>query len=513
MLSDQPADYSLPYPTWNDHQKDMCEKAVSLPEGKVLMLSAPCGIGKSGVPGLVSYFRPGTTVLVRSIDLQNQYSTTIPFFKSIWGRSRDPNICVNLDVIDTFSTIYDARPYKIDCPYRKPREDCDVFSECPYEISKAEVLSARARVLNYSFAFHARWWRGITTDLYCDEAHELITTLSGLVSIDTSEYTRKTFDLPDFQLAIGRSPFAMKMTKEWLGKAINAITPFTKAKDIKIKRSAEWNKEKFQNLLSTLEDSDDYSNWYVHSRPGERLRLKPIIPGEYAHRILTPRARSTVLMSATLGNPIVLVRWLGIPLDGYEYVDLPHVFPEENRRVYLPKDAPKLSWRSRPKDYDKQIELIRNILRAHEGEKGIVHTASWKHSQMIADAIRGNGRRVILPDSGRRLESIREFKESALGTVAISPSWSTGLNFPHDECRFAIIAKVPFRPWNDPIVKARLELPGGRDWYDWEACQQVVQAANRGIRFRDDYCTSYVLDRNWSRVKRMAPGWFNVEVV
>jgi ATP-dependent DNA helicase DinG len=513
VLSDNPSDYGLPYPEWNPRQDEMCEKALNLDEGQFLMLEAPCGLGKSGVPGLVSHFRPGTTVLVRSIDLQNQYSATIPFFKSLWGRARDPNLCVHPEVIDTFQTIYDAKPYRIDCPYRKPKDECDYYSECPYEVAKAAVVDARARVLNYSFAFYCQWWRGITEDLFCDEAHELITTLSGLISINISDRTRQAFDLPEFQLAIGRSPFALRITKEWLGKAINAILPFTKSKDIKVKREAEWNRERFQNLSRVLERDDDYGNWYVQSKPGDRMTLKPIVPGEHAQRILIPKARSVTLMSATLGNPIVLVRWLGIPLDGYEYISLPHAFPAENRRVYLPKGAPKLSYRSKSKDYEKQMGLMHDILEAHKDERGIVHTASWHHSHMIADAIKGNGRRVMLPDPGRRLGSIQDFKDSPPGTIAVSPSWATGLNFPYDECRFAIIAKMPFRPYNDPIVKARLELPGGRDWYDWECCQQVVQAANRGVRFADDKCTTYILDRNWSRVKRMAPQWFKVDEV
>jgi len=103
-LSNNPQDYGLPFPEWRKYQDEICARAVDLEPGKVLMVEASTGYGKSGIPALVSHFRPGTTVLLRTTDLQSQYVNTLPVFKSIWGQGRQPNVCVNSDHVSSFQS-------------------------------------------------------------------------------------------------------------------------------------------------------------------------------------------------------------------------------------------------------------------------------------------------------------------------------------------------------------------------------------------------------------------------
>ena len=89
-LSDNPHDYSLPFDDWYGNQKSACEVALGLDPGQVLILQGPTGTGKSGIPAFVSHFRPYTTVLTGSRDLQSQYATTLPMFDVIWGQDHYP---------------------------------------------------------------------------------------------------------------------------------------------------------------------------------------------------------------------------------------------------------------------------------------------------------------------------------------------------------------------------------------------------------------------------------------
>ena len=515
-LSDNPGDYGLPYDSWRPHQKEICEKALNLEPGGVLLCQSPTGTGKSGIPALVSHFRPGTTVLLATTDLQAQYQSTLSMFKSVWGQGRLPNVCVHPEHVATFEAIYGTKPFRSECKYRKPSE-CEYSGACPYEIAKAECISSRARVLNFHYANFARWWRGILNeeaDLFIDECHRLPTVLSSLVAVEMGKRTRDWFGLPDFPLALGGAPVMLKRAAQWASKCEAVLLPLTSAKDIKLQRSAKNWRTNLGALAATLGDAGE-AEWYIESRPGEKFFARPVVPGPYSSRLLDYHARSTVLISATIGDTegaAVLARELAIK--DYEFVTYPHVFPPETRPVFFYKDAPRLSYHSTPEDYTKQLEMIVRVLKEHAGQKGIIHTASWKHAETIAKGLSraGMDERVFVP-RGDRATSIRQFKGSENGTVVISPSWGEGLDFPDDECRFTVIAKVPFLSFSDPVVRLRVKRRGGRQWLDWNAALSIVQAAGRGTRHEEDYSVTHILDGNWTRVAKRAPDWFEWQTI
>jgi len=511
-----PQDYGLPFESWRPLQAEICERAANLEPGKVLMIEAATGYGKSAVPALISHFRPGTTVLLRTTDLQSQYVDTLPVFKSIWGQGREPNICVNPDHVSTFQSVYGSRPFRSECKYKKPSL-CPNFSSCPYEQAKIACMEAQARVLNCSYARYARWWRKLLTgdvDLFIDECHNLPVTLSGLVSIQMNENYRSRYNIPPFPHAIGGAPVMLRKAANWASAAEAALLPLTKSSDIKLQRRAKNKRAELGEFATTARNADD-AEWYVESRPGDKFFARPVVPGPYSRLLLDPGARSTILMSATIGGESgakVLAKELAI--DEYEFVSYPHIFPKENRPVYFAKNAPRMSYSSTDADYNKQIEMMADVLSRHPDEKGIIHTASWKHAERITKGLRRYGYRgrVILP-RGDRVRSIEEYKRARGEVVAVSPSWKEGLSFDDDLCRYTIIAKCPFPSFADPVVKLRAKRKGGRGWIDWQTALAVVQAAGRGVRSETDFATTYILDGNWPRVARMVPDWFEWEKV
>ena len=516
QLGNDPQEYGLPFPSWRPGQRDACERTLNLEPGGTLMLEQPTGAGKSGLPALVSHFRPGATVLLRTTDLQSQYTSTLPVFKSIWGQGRLPNICVNPDHISTFQSVYGSRPFRSECKYKKPNS-CPQYCSCPYEVAKAECISARAKVLNCSYARYARWWRELLTgevDLFLDEAHNLPTVLSGLVAIQMDEGYRRRYNLPPFPLAKGGAPIMLKKAAGWASAAEAALLPLTKTDDIKLQRRAKNKRAELGEFAAIAGDTGD-AEWYIESTPGDRFFARPVVPGPYSRLLLDEGARSTILMSATIGGEkgaAVLAKELAI--EEYEFVSYPHIFPKENRPVYFAKNAPRMSYSSTDKDYQRQVELMVKALKNHPDQKGLIHTASWKHAERITNALRKSDYRgiVFLP-RGDRVQAIEKFKKMQGAAVAVSPSWKEGLSFDDDLCRFSIIAKTPFPSFADPVVKLRAKREGGRGWIDWITALAVVQAAGRGVRSETDFATTYILDGNWTRVARMAPDWFEWEKV
>jgi len=127
---------------------------------------------------------------------------------------------------------------------------------------------------------------------------------------------------------------------------------------------------------------------------------------------------------------------------------------------------------------------------------------------MLAGVV-GNGR-LHVPSLGSSAAQVEQFRKVP-DRVVIAPSWREGLDFPDEDARFCIVAKVPFLSLGDPVVSLKLRREGGQRWYSWKAAMAVVQAAGRIVRHEADYGTTYILDANWKRVGKQAPAWFDVQ--
>jgi len=516
-LTDKPSDYGLPGDQWYPNQKDVVRKALNLEKDKVLFLEAPTGSGKSFSPALVSKFRP-VTVMVATRDLQRQYENSFDWFKIVWGQTHYP--CILPSKMELYEKAYGEAPTRKDCTINLKRESCAVYSDCPYEISKKEAARSDAMVLNYAYAFFTGWWRqNGQRDIFCDEAHRLPDVLADLISIEISERQRQQYSLPVFPLISGGSSRAIDGIRSYIDKCMRAINDWRDlAKSIGGDEKQMLKCDRFKNKIESLQNAlvvAEPDTWYIAS--GEklgRLIARPIFPKNYSSGVIDPNSRSVVMMSATIGDHNVLASRLGIPLETTEFMSVPHGFPKRNRPVIWIANAPSISSKSTPLDYEHQADIISNLLNGSPDQKGIIHTTSWSHTDHLADLLskRGHADRIFVT-KGPRVKTVTKFRNSKQGTVAISPSWSEGLDFPDDDARFAIIAKIPWRSLGDPVTRLRLQSEGGREWYDWTACLGVVQRAGRVVRHANDWGITYIVDSNWSRVKRLAPKWFEVTKV
>lgn len=106
--------------------------------------------------------------------------------------------------------------------------------------------------------------------------------------------------------------------------------------------------------------------------------------------------------------------------------------------------------------------------------------------------------------------TVEKFKESTEPKVLVSPSLVTGWDFPYDECRWQIIAKIPFPDGRSEVMQARQRIDP--DYGMYLAVQSLVQACGRGMRAPDDFSEVYVIDNHWewfvSKYKGMFQNWF-----
>ena len=77
----------------------------------------------------------------------------------------------------------------------------------------------------------------------------------------------------------------------------------------------------------------------------------------------------------------------------------------------------------------KTIPILQEILKKHEGDKGLIHTHSYKCQQYITRNL--NNSRLISHTSQNREQILNFFEKDENPLVLISPSMSEGVDLPY----------------------------------------------------------------------------------
>ena len=120
-------------------------------------------------------------------------------------------------------------------------------------------------------------------------------------------------------------------------------------------------------------------------------------------------------------------------------------------------------------------------------------------------------------NSENRADQLELFKKSGQPLVMLSPSFDRGVDLPDDECRCIIVCKVPYLNLGDKQVAARLKAPGGDQWYVFKALQTLMQMTGRGVRNKQDWCDTWILDQQFgallARTHQYIPQWWKDSII
>ena len=235
-------------------------------------------------------------------------------------------------------------------------------------------------------------------------------------------------------------------------------------------------------------------------------RFDPVWPADYAERRLFCGIKRVVLTSATI-RPKTL-ELLGIGHGDVDFQEYPSSFPVGRRPVYFVPSV-RMDKRATPGHMRAWISKIDAIIRPRLKGKGIIHAVSYQRAQWIARNSEFAGH-MFVHNTGTARETIAKFKEAVPPAILVSPSVSTGFDFPDDECRWQILCKVPFPDTRDLVTKARSDRD--RDYPMYQAMQEIVQMAGRSTRSEDDWSEVLIVDDHfewfWPKFKKFAPKWF-----
>lgn len=197
----------------------------------------------------------------------------------------------------------------------------------------------------------------------------------------------------------------------------------------------------------------------------------------------------------------------------YSGISVGSSFPVSQRPIRVYPIA-AMSRKNKGSAYPQMLDAITIILSNHEGENGLIHTVSYDLNTYLFDhLIQKHTNLITYRSSSDRQQKIDQFIYTVEPTVMLAPSLDRGIDLPDNTCRFIVICKIPFPSLGTKQVSARLYSKGGQLWYNVRTIRSLVQMTGRGMRNENDYCVSYVLDKQfvtliWRRNKHLLPDWW-----
>lgn len=504
---------------WWKYQRETTQEIVeAFTRKRFVFLNAPTGSGKTIISTAVQRALGITSVnLTHTKALQSQYTKTLPWATIVTGRNNYPCRLPKDELLIGDSNLNaDEAPcaHGERCQYQR--------GGCGYYDMLHEAAENPQTVINYAYGcriFQLPNMRRLDYAdrnpfhrelLVCDEGHLAEDAVVGVaqVRIYPHRWGEIGAVLPPYSEKVG----AWVNWAEVVRPVIAEQVAKARATAQETRNTKDW--KEFSRLNAMLRSAEevrrirDHQAWLIGEEKNSYI-LRPIWGNTVAERILWGKFPRVLIMSATLGDTGILAQKLGIPMVEVHSIDVPSVFPPENRPVYY-WPVVKLNHRSGDEDYERLAKAVDYIANqpALKDKKGIVHTGSYK----VADQLY---KRLAKVDFAQRYmshgtplseEVIARFRDSEKPYVLLSPGATTGIDIPY-VVGWQIIAKVPFSNLGDRIVRARREYVApdgtafGKKSYDSDAMQTIIQAAGRAVRAPDDRGVSYILDGNYAMLQ------------
>jgi len=502
---------------------------------KVILLSAPTGIGKSLIAASVAAYFESSFVVTASKHLQDQYTRDMPWFKPNKGM---PNFACHkmmekhgIDLTETDFAVQnkwtcDMGPCSVTveenkekvkkvCKYKpkladvaegKVRQD-----DCLYYLQKYQSLIASHSIWNYASYFQMMKYQKEKYAEYLnkkvavfDEAHRIEDQIIQFVGIDIYErnLTECKIDVENYNLE--DIDDVMKLSdglSESYARQISSLEEsraFAENPDYEIVQTLENKYKKYAEARAEI-----YSNkqnfilnkpYYDEGGKFRSLSVKPLDISKYVSTFFDHPVQ--IFMSATIDKDSFCEN-TGFDPGTVEIVDTQvSPFPIENRKVEF-ADVKRLNYSSTRDDELQVIKKIDEIMTKYNDKKGLVLTSSKSRCFGILENLsEENKKRIRICHSfnanGKTQDQVvQEHAESKNGVLLSSSLWE-GVDLKEDLSRFQIVAKAPYPMLSETRTKIKMEkFPL---WYKAQAIMKLLQGFGRSIRDYGDWADTYVLD-------------------
>jgi len=533
----------FPYPEFRKGQ-DKIVLAINqgLNSGvKCVLLSAPTGLGKSGINTTFARTKPSFYTTP-----QNQLITQIlsdvylaPYFMEIKGRQNYS--CIKDYTGGSTVDLGMCTRYKNYIPTY-----CKHTSECPYWTQKLAVINSvkeRIGITNPTYLILEGKlsepnppFLGNREMLIVDEGHSIDESIVNLISIEVKpwEIGIQTPRIDNRQQLTGYLQLVYDHIENDLKNIDGQKDVYGEISVFDVKR-----KNTLANVKNQIEqylESYEREEWLWETRfstittnfegiPKKRtvpyLKVTPLSAKFFGYFLWRKSSEIIFISSATLLNPHGLIRETGLDrrFKGDEILILqsPSIFPKENRPI-LDMTVGSMIYKEQDRNLEAACRKVNEILDYEKGNV-VVHIPSYELVDKIMDTIRKMGgeqirhwSRFITHESSDRNEKLESWV-SQRGFVFFAVAFTEGHDWKGDICDAQILFKVPFPNIKDKRVARMLALKRW-DWYYTRTFITIIQAYGRSIRSETDRKPFYILDSKfwdlikYPKVKQIIPEWF-----
>lgn len=472
---------------------------------KYIVLEAGTGTGKSSIAATLAQMFDSSYILTVTKQLQDQYMNDFADlgFRLVKGRG---NFECKKYLEDGLHQTCDVGRCKVEghaCKYSLKNHAEGQITEdntCEYFYQKFLGLISPVMISNYAYMFLELNYVDDFSNrnlIICDEAHNVESVIMNQLTLeferrDLKEYLKYDLLQDEINLLnegdyIEWADFVAKIRDKYeaeLKKIKHVQKPELFVKKVFMKNKIDDSRRFLEHLefdprMWIFDWDEDYGI----------AQFKPLKIDNYAKETFFKYADVCLFMSATILDYRLFAHWLGISPDEIYAIRRKSPF-DVKRNPIMTFNGFNMSYSNLEVTAPKTIKTIEEILERHKNEKGIIHTISGKCRDFLIKNVKTD--RFIYHDTQNRADVIEEFKNSTKPLVLVSPSVNEGVDLPGDECRFQIIYKIPRPDLGDKQTYMRNAFDS--KWYDYKTCLSLVQAHGRGMRFEEDYCTTYFID-------------------
>lgn len=231
-----------------------------------------------------------------------------------------------------------------------------------------------------------------------------------------------------------------------------------------------------------------YGRWIVERVSDGKLSLDPVWTDRYAEKLLFRGIPVVVGMSATV-VPATL-RYLGIEKGMYDFFEYASPFDVRRRPIYV---WPIVRMHYNMTDGDKRAwaDATDELLSARLDRKILIPTVSYKRARELQQ-LSTHAESFVMHDPRSTKDAVERFRKMPPPAVFVSPSVSTGWDFPDDDVRTIIVAKTPYPSRESAVMQAR--IASDRTYQDVYAATEFSQTVGRHVRSESDWGETIVTD-------------------
>lgn len=496
------------FPGWRVDQERAILEQYDCPK-RFLIQVLPTGAGKS-LPYITSgLLHSGRTLYLTSTkglmeQLQDDFSDKLV---TIMGKNNykcrlDPTNELTCDLGPCRANVY--------CQYKD--------RGCPYWDQVRRAAKSNMVSTNYAYWLmnrprggkEAKYSIGNFDMLVCDEAHDSVNNLLGTLS---TTITAKECPIPWIEEGA-----ELKSHREWL----DTIAEYCKDKiENKTNGMSTYEAKQLGKLISLKSKADmilnslNSANWVIDWTL-DKVKYDPIWPSYLSEPWLFRGIKKVIMTSATIRPKTLNI--LGVKGNGNpdneesEFIctEYPNHFPIARRPIYYIPTA-RIDYKSTIDEINYWLMRHDQIIRPRLDRKGIIHAVSYDRCQKITSTS-AYRQYFKIHNSYNTRRVVKEFKESQPPSILVSPSITTGYDFPYESARYQILCKIPFPDQRSKVDQERKKID--KTYGSYCAMQQVQQACGRSNRAGDDFSETFILDDHakWFFYKEPTKGfaaqWF-----